>query len=71
LVESITIVLSFAFIERMMIMAPVAQETQNNQTTRVDEAMNILFGKLEEAIDDMEKGRVQTINEAWEEIDTI
>lgn len=52
-------------------MAPVAQETQNNQTTTVDEAMNILFGKLDEAIDDMENGRVQTINEAWEEIDAI
>ena len=28
-------------------------------------------GKLDEAINDMEQGRVQTIDEAWEEIDTL
>ena len=33
--------------------------------------MDVLFGKLDEAIDDMENGRVQTIEEAWEEIDSI
>ena len=33
--------------------------------------MDILLSKLDEAIDDMENGRVQTIDEAWEEIDAI
>lgn len=33
--------------------------------------MDVLLGKLDEAIDDMESGRVQTINEAWEEIDRV
>lgn len=33
--------------------------------------MNILLSKLDEAIDDMEEGRVQTIDEAWKEIDII
>ena len=37
----------------------------------VDDAMNILFSKLDEAIDEMERGRTQTIEEAWEEIDRI
>jgi len=38
---------------------------------KINDAMNILFSKLDEAIDDMENGRVQTIDEAWEEIDEI
>ena len=37
----------------------------------VDSAMNLLFSKLDEAIDDMENGRVLTIEEAWKEIDEI
>ena len=43
---------------------------QGNMQT-VDDAMNILFSKLDEAIDEMEQGRTQTIEEAWEEIDRI
>lgn len=37
----------------------------------IKDAVDVLFGKLDEAIDDMENGRVQTIDEAWEEIDKI
>ena len=37
----------------------------------IDDAMEVLFGKLDEAIDDMENGRVQSIEEAWKEIDSI
>ncbi len=37
----------------------------------IDDAMEVLFEKLDEAIDDMESGRVQTIEEAWKEIDSI
>ncbi|MCM1253013.1 MAG: hypothetical protein NC321_09335 [Clostridium sp.] len=37
----------------------------------INDAMNVLFNKLDEAIDDMENGRVQTIEDAWEEIDSI
>ena len=37
----------------------------------INDAMNVLFDKLDEAIDDMEQGRVQTIEEAWAEIDDI
>lgn len=42
----------------------------NDETYTLDDAMNVLFAKLDEAIDDMERGNVQTIEEAWEEIDT-
>lgn len=37
----------------------------------INDAMEVLFGKLDEAIDDMENGRVQTIEDAWKEIDSI
>lgn len=37
----------------------------------VDTAMEILFSKLDEAIDDMENGRVLTEEELWAEIDEI
>lgn len=52
-------------------MTTVMQESQDSQRATVDTAMNILFNKLDVAIDDMKNGRVQTIDEAWEEIDTI
>ena len=37
----------------------------------MDNAMDILLTKLDDAIHDMETGRVQTIEEAWKEIDEI
>lgn len=43
------------------------QEASNN----VNEAMKILFSKLDEAIDDMENGRILTEEELWAEIDAI
>lgn len=45
-------------------------KTQNTTYTMKD-AMNVIFTKLDEAIDDLENGRVQSIDEAWEEIDAI
>ena len=35
------------------------------------DVMKDLLGRLDEAIDDVEQGRVQTIEEAWAEIDAI
>ena len=40
-------------------------------TYTIDNSMNVLFEKLDEAIDDMENCRVQTIDEAWDEIDNV
>lgn len=53
-------------------MTPLAQKTINQNSSHTEnELMAALFSKLDEAIDDMEQGRVQTIDEAWEEIDAI
>lgn len=49
--------------------AIAAKPPENTYT--VDDAMDVLFGKLSEAIDDMENGRIQTVEEAWKEIDSI
>lgn len=37
----------------------------------VECAMNTLFSMLDEVIDDMENGRVLTIEELWKELDEI
>ncbi|MDD3230467.1 MAG: hypothetical protein PHE09_14805 [Oscillospiraceae bacterium] len=54
-------------------MAPVAVTVENTNKTSYDvkDAMNVLFGKLDEAIDDMENGRTLSSEEMWKEIDEI
>lgn len=57
--------------ERVISMA-LAEATKTAEPTySLNDAMDVLLGKLDEAIDDMESGMVQTIDEAWEEIDRI
>ena len=48
----------------------IATRTVENNTS-IDDAMEVLSGKLDEAIEDMEDGRVQYIEEVWKEIDSI
>ena len=43
--------------------------TKNAYT--INDAMNVLFSKLDEAIDDMEAGRVISEEELWVEIDAV
>lgn len=54
-------------------MAPVAATIENNKKNSYDvkDAMSILFGKLEEAIDDIENGRTLSSEEMWNEIDKM
>lgn len=52
-----------------MVTAAVTKATES--TYSIDDAMEVLFHKLDEAIDDMENGKVQTIEDAWKEIDSI
>ena len=53
-------------------MTPVAERIDNTKETYDEKtAMHILLSKLDEAIDDMKQGRVQSLDEAWEEIDVI
>ena len=57
--------------DRVMGMA-FAQATKSRETTyTINDAMDVLLSKLDEAIDDMENGRVQTVEEAWAEIDAV
>ena len=59
------------FQEMVMVMA-LAQATKSRETTyTINDAMNVLLSKLDKAIDDMENGRVQTVEEAWAEIDAV
>ena len=52
-----------------MVAAEAVKSRQTSYT--IDDAMDILLDKLDEAIDDMENGRVQSVDEAWDEIDQI
>lgn len=52
-------------------MAPIATQVLKQVSNKEDIAMDTLFQLLDEAIDDMEQGRVQTLDEAWEEIDAV
>ena len=51
----------------------IMTQTATEQTLgyQAKDVMKDLLGRLDEAIDDMEQGRVQTIEEAWAEIDAI
>ena len=50
----------------------LAQVTKTHETRyTLNDAMDVLLTKLDDAIDDMEQGRVQSIEDAWKEIDQI
>lgn len=51
------------------IQAVVAKGKQTDADNNV--AMNVLFSKIDEGLDDMENGRVQSVEEAWKDIDSI
>ena len=52
-------------------MALIQAVKTHDTTYTLGDAMDVLLTKLDDAIDDMEKGRVQPIDEAWEEIDAV
>lgn len=47
----------------------VLKKQENTYT--IDDAMQVLFPKLDEALDDFENGRVISEEEMWAELDTI
>ena len=50
----------------------LAQATKSpEQTYTINDAMDVLLSRLDEAIDDMESDRVQIVEEAWAEIDAV
>lgn len=52
-------------------MVPIKAVKLHETSNDANAAMEILFSKLDEAIDDMENGRVLTEEELWAEIDAI
>lgn len=46
-------------------------KTREKSSLTINDVMNGLLSKLDEAIDDIENSRLQTIEEAWKEIDAI
>ena len=51
----------------------VLAETNKSNTFTYDEntKMKLLLKTLDDALDDVEQGRVQTLEEAWVEIDAV
>ena len=52
-----------------MVSAKVVKTSEDRYT--VESAMNVLLSKLDEALDDVEHGRVLNEDELWTEIDAI
>lgn len=52
-------------------MALAQAAKSREETYTLDDAMDVLLAKLDEAIDDMENGKVQTVEDAWREIDAV
>ena len=52
-------------------MANAKENSKHEETYSIENAMNALFVKLDEAIDDIENGRVITEDEMWAELDKI
>ena len=59
------------YFERMILMEIVKAIRQQEDTYSIENAMNILYSKLDEAIDDLENGRVISEEEMWAELDAI
>ena len=52
-------------------MEAVRSISNHDAANTLDDAMKVLFSKLDEAIDDVENGRVISEEELWEELDAI
>ena len=52
-------------------MATAEAIRHQEDTYSIENAMNILYSKLDEAIDDLENGRVISEEEMWAELDEI
>ena len=52
-------------------MEAVRSISNQDAANALGDAMQVLFSKLDEAIDDVENGRVISEEELWEELDAI
>ena len=48
-----------------------AQKNVKNSSYTIDDAVNKIFTKLDEAIEDYENGRVLSEEEVWKQMDSI
>lgn len=48
-------------------METVKARRSNENQYSIEQAMNVIFSKLDDAIDDLESGRVLTEEEVWKE----
>ena len=53
------------------IMDAVQTTKKEENAYTIEDAMNVLFSKLDEAVDDMENGRVISEEEMWTKLDAI
>lgn len=53
------------------LMEAIRSTNHQDMTNTLDDAMQVLFSKLDDAIDDVENGRVISEEELWEEFDVI
>ena len=52
-------------------MEAIRSINNHDMTNTLDDAMQVLFSKLDDAIDDVENGRIMSEEELWTELDTI
>ena len=53
------------------LMEAIRSINHQDMANTLDDAMQVLFSKLDDAIDDVENGRVISEEELWEELDAI
>lgn len=53
------------------LMEAIRSINHQDMTNTLDDAMQVLFSKLDDAIDDVENGRVISEEELWKELDAI
>lgn len=54
-----------------VLMETVKIKKSNENRYSIDQAMNVIFSKLDDAIDDLENGRVLSEEKVWKELDSI
>lgn len=52
-------------------MEAIRSINHQDMANMLDDAMQVLFSKLDDAIDDVENGRVISEEDLWKELDTI
>lgn len=52
-------------------MEAIRSINHQDMANTLDDAMQVLFSKFDDAIDDVEKGRVISEEELWKELDII